>query len=309
MIRLLKEFRNTLGDSLANTVSKQPWMETPCFATGKLLQSVPLLNKIYPRVVEKLRRDWASTPRRFRTLDIFGHQFIFDITDFTTCGLFFGGHPFEPRTTKRLMSIVKAGATVLDVGANKGYFSILCGLLAGANGRVYAFEPNPSIVVSLREHLALNRLSETIQIVEQALSRTESSQAELYLSCDPFNSGLASLTPFAESLQNSWLSDSNKTTVSTTTLDAWIGSMKNIPTIDLIKVDVEGAEGWLLDGAEKTLRESPPRFWIIETHPQSPVIERLKSFGYGVEKLEDVGNLVNALFTHHTVNFELDKLG
>jgi FkbM family methyltransferase len=308
MIRLLKEFRNTLGDSLANTVSNCPWIETPCFATGKLLQSVPLLNKMYPRVVEKLRRDWASTPRRFRTIDVYGHSFIFDITDFTTSGLFFWGHPFEPRTTTRLMSIVQPGTTVLDVGANKGYFSILCGLLTGANGRVYAFEPNPSIVDSLREHVALNRLTETIQIVEQALSRTESSQAELYLSCDPYNSGLASLTPFSESLQNSMLSDSNKTTVTTTTLDAWLRSNEDVPAIDLIKVDVEGAEGWILDGAEKTLRESPPRFWIVETHPQSPVIERLKSFGYGVETLENAGSLVNALFTHHTANLGLNKL-
>ncbi len=308
MIRLLKEFRNTLGDSLANTISNCPWLETPCFATGKLLQSVPLLNKIYPRVVEKLRRDWASTSRRFRTIDVYGHPFIFDITDFTSSGLFFWGHPFEPKTTKRLLSIVQPGATVLDVGANKGYFSVLCGLLAGGNGRVYAFEPNPSIVDGLREHVTMNRLSDTVQIVEQALSRTESSQAELYLSCDPFNSGLASLTPFSESLQNSLLSDSNKTTVRTTTLDAWLRANESVSSVDLVKVDVEGAEGWVLDGAEKTLRESPPRYWIVETHPQGPVIERLKSYGYRVEKLEEVGNLVNALFTHHTVNFELDKL-
>src|SRR5438477_3827477 len=48
---------------------------------------------------------------------------------------------FEPYTTRLFESAIKPASTVLDIGANIGYFSILAGRAAGPQGKVYAFEP------------------------------------------------------------------------------------------------------------------------------------------------------------------------
>ncbi len=55
------------------------------------------------------------------------------------------------------------------------------------------------------------------------------------------------------------------------------------------------AEEMVLDGAEGTLRDFPPSYWIIETKPNGPVIARLQEFGYRSEILETAGGLFEYL--------------
>jgi FkbM family methyltransferase len=301
MLRQIKSIRNALSDFVAMTIDRYPRLESPCIALGKAFQSIPLLCKIYPRIVEKLRTIWSTSPRRFRKVRIEGLEFLFDVTDFTACGLFFYGKPFEHPTTSRLTKLLHPGATILDVGANKGYFTILSALVVGSRGRVYAFEPNPIILDGLREHIQYNALNDRVHVDSSALSSSSFENAKLYLSSDPFNSGLASLTPFTTSINNQLLSHNNMVLVSTTTLDGWLAQQGDLGSIDVIKVDVEGAEELVLDGAQRTLQESPPKHWIIETSLDSPIVGRLEAHGYHSEVLEQAGELANILFTHRSV--------
>ena len=75
----------------------------------------------------------------------------------------------EPEVQQALAELVKPGQTVYDVGANIGFFTILCSRLVGPQGRVYAFEPIPQNLVTLRHNIALNGLTNVV-IVDKALS-------------------------------------------------------------------------------------------------------------------------------------------
>jgi len=79
----------------------------------------------------------------------------------------YGG--WEPDVAEAFKAHVRPAATVYDIGANYGMHTLLLSRLVGANGLVYAFEPNPLIARSLREQLDLNKLV-NVKTVEQALS-------------------------------------------------------------------------------------------------------------------------------------------
>jgi hypothetical protein len=54
---------------------------------------------------------------------------------------------WEPGVTRGLSSLVKQGMTVVEVGANVGYFTTLLGWLVGPQGSVFAFEANSAILI------------------------------------------------------------------------------------------------------------------------------------------------------------------
>jgi SAM-dependent methyltransferase len=70
--------------------------------------------------------------------------------------------------TAILPTFVRRGQTVLDVGANIGYYTLLLSRLVGPQGRVFAFEPNPVALAKLREHVELNR-ARNVEVAAVAL--------------------------------------------------------------------------------------------------------------------------------------------
>jgi FkbM family methyltransferase len=69
------------------------------------------------------------------------------------------GGRYEEATSAFMERTIKAGDTVIDVGAHVGYFSLLMAALVGPTGRVLAFEPNPENYQRLLSHLAINGLT------------------------------------------------------------------------------------------------------------------------------------------------------
>ena len=74
----------------------------------------------------------------------------------------------EPDLQKGLPKFIKPGMTVFDVGANIGFFALAAANLVGENGKVVAFEPNPSVVARLKENVALNGLADRVKIEQSA---------------------------------------------------------------------------------------------------------------------------------------------
>src|SRR4051794_33151645 len=66
----------------------------------------------------------------------------------------------EPLLTNFFASHVRPGHTVVDVGANVGYFTVLAAKLVGTEGRVIAFEANPTMCRLLKDNLAVNWLTD-----------------------------------------------------------------------------------------------------------------------------------------------------
>ena len=148
----------------------------------------------------------------------------------------------------------KPGMTVYDVGAHLGFFTLGLARLVGAGGRVVAFDPLPENIRALRANLALNpNLTSNVQGVQAAVANV-SGQLRLHRGSDPSRARLAPPPASSE--------DCHK--VASLTLDEFIFHLGE-PAPQLVKLDVEGAEGMALQGAPRVLREIKP-LWILEVH-------------------------------------------
>jgi FkbM family methyltransferase len=165
----------------------------------------------------------------------------------------------EPEVQQALAELIKPGQTVYDVGANIGFFTILCSRLVGPEGHVYAFEPIPQNLKTLHHNVALNRL-ENVTVVEQALS-SSTGTAQMFVS--PW-SAFHSLNVEGATKQEDHGPDEGEITVRTVTLDEFVQG-EGVRAPDLIKIDVEGAELIVVEGMAETLRSVQPLL-LVELH-------------------------------------------
>jgi len=137
-----------------------------------------------------------------------------------------------------LEQVLNPGALVVDVGANIGLISIRSAKLVGNSGRVIAIEPNPKIAPFLQENVRLNGLN-NVTVFQTALGAKEG------------------VTPFNCDRRDdcSRIIEKGGITVPMTTLDKVI-EIEPTRDIDLLKVDVEGYEFVVLEGASKSLKRT-----------------------------------------------------
>lgn len=159
---------------------------------------------------------------------------------------------YEPLVTAEFRRLVKPGMVVADVGANIGYFSLLCARLAGPEGKVVAVEPGPQHCALLRFSAAANGF-ENVEIHQLAVAEKEG-----FYIYHGGSSGLTLTEVFGpESLTRSRLP------VRSTTLDE---VLKNEERVDVLRMDIEGAEYRALLGSVQTLRKHRPVL-VIEFVP------------------------------------------
>lgn len=144
----------------------------------------------------------------------------------------------ESYTVECFRAAVHPGATVLDVGAHLGFFTLQAARAAGAEGRVVAVEPNPRTLGHLRRNLALNGVQERVRIVPAAVGAA-SGTTRFYVEPAGDTSSRFRPAPAAEEVE-----------VELTTADAL---MAGLPPVDVVKIDVEGGELEALAGMEATL--------------------------------------------------------
>lgn len=137
---------------------------------------------------------------------------------------------------------VKKSMTVIDGGANIGYYTLLFAKKVGPSGKVYAFEPDPINFSILQENVRMNGFNNVV-LVRKALSDS-TGKAKLFLS--EHNKGAHSLFNFNK--------QKNYIMVETISLDEYFKKTK--PKIDFIKLDTEGAEGKILLGMKELLKRN-----------------------------------------------------
>jgi FkbM family methyltransferase len=147
---------------------------------------------------------------------------------------------YEPHVTRQVAARLRPGMTFVDLGANCGYFSLLA---ASLGARVHAFEPGARNLWLLRRNAALNGFS--IDIHPHAVGGRE----EL-VAYDPIE-GNGMISALGDSLPAE-----GQQVLRMVTLDGTLGGQ----SVDAIKMDVEGAEGLVLDGAEAVLARRPTLF-------------------------------------------------
>jgi FkbM family methyltransferase len=180
------------------------------------------------------------------------------ILDFVRAGTL-----YEPDVANLLIKVLGEGDVAVDVGANIGFFTVLASILVGPTGRVVAFEPSAENVERLRANLAHNDCK-NVTIIEKAATN-QVGEVEFFINSG--NSGGHALWDIGQ-----WpgYTEENGTparvAVPATTLDAEWAQLR-LPTPKVIKIDVEGADQRVLEGASDLLVRQKPRFVIAELHP------------------------------------------
>ena len=203
---------------------------------------------------------------------------------------------YEPGATGAVLNVLRAGDVFVDIGANSGYFTVLAALRVGMRGRVFAFEPNPAVRRQLERHVELNQIADRVAVSSLALGGQDQDEVRLFVSCWPENDGLASLTPAAETLARGGLRADVSIPVSVRRFDTWAQSARP-PRIDLMKIDVEGAEAQVLAGMSAAFASLRPARIICETPLESDAARILRDRGYRASILDEIpGGIPNLLF-------------
>jgi FkbM family methyltransferase len=150
---------------------------------------------------------------------------------------------YEPTTLPVFADLARRARVLVDGGAYSGVFTLL-GAALNPGLRVVAFEPNPHAVAMLRAHLALNQLEDRVQVVEEALS-DQAGPADLFVGDMEVAAGLTG--------------EGARVPINMTPADVHLAGLD----VDLVKLDVEGAEAAALVGMAETLKRCQPAL-IVE---------------------------------------------
>ena len=216
-----------------------------------------------------------------------------DLTD-RVQRLMWGG-AYEPHVTKCLSALLRPGDTFVDIGAHIGFFSLLGCSLVGPSGKVYAFEANSNLFKKLQINASKYSWLE-------AISRAVWSESGRMSFSDPHQPGETGWGKLT-SIRN----EGHEVPVEAVSLDEWHVSAGS-PSIRAIKIDAEGSEPFILEGARRVIASNRP-ILIIELNDEllrevgksrEVVISSLRGQGYVIcalasEKIKKHENIGDAL--------------
>lgn len=190
------------------------------------------------------------------------------------------------------LRLIKNGETVLDIGANTGYYTMLFSNIVGRRGHVHAFEPVAPTFDGLIKRYKAEGIYSNVTLNRLIVCRNDGEEWNIHL--PGHDNGQASLVVHKA---GSWArSDGWKSfTCETTSIDRYVYEMKP-GRVDFVKIDVEGAELLVLEGARRTLASQKPKI-LFEFY-----YEWTRDFGYAA--VDIIGLLTSLGYAH----FYLDNL-
>lgn len=153
---------------------------------------------------------------------------------------------YEMVESRFIRGVLREGDVFVDVGANIGWFTILASTIVGESGHIYAFEPRRPIVDYLQRTVELNRLESMVTVYPIGLSNEETSETLMWFVTSD-NGGSGTLC------RNDAGPDMVRQSIEVRRLDAL-----DLGHVDVIKMDVEGAEFLVSQGARMTIERDRP---------------------------------------------------
>ena len=203
---------------------------------------------------------------------------------------------WEPEITKLVKEIIKKDQIVIDVGANIGYFSTLFSKLVGTTRKVYAFEPAPINFEILQRNILVNNLKNVL--IHQTAASNVSDIQDLYLSTWNFGDNRLFEKPRDErDLER------EKIQVDTIRLDEIIQDK-----INLIKIDVQGFEWQVIDGAKKLIDNNNDIKIIFEFTPQLLKLNGVKPEDLLYSLLEMNFNIYDIGSGNNLINYDIANI-
>lgn len=168
----------------------------------------------------------------------------------------FGAHimldgVWEPWLTVFMARIIKPGMSVIDVGANHGYYTVLFADLVGPSGRVAAIEPHPVTARLLRKSIDVNGFLHRVKVAEMAAGAADNLRLTFHLPHgEPKNARVVDAERGDQP---------DRVSVKGGTIDRLLSKWQKI---DFIKIDVEGAEEDAISGMSGILERDRPRMLL-----------------------------------------------
>lgn len=192
---------------------------------------------------------------------------------------------WEFGVTTVFLELIKPGMTVLDIGAHCGYYTLLAAMKVGPQGKVHAFEPNPSHYENFARSLMINRYQH-VQLHKVALTDKDG-ETILYV---PRAGGA--------SIYNPGLENKNKVMVKTVNFLKYFPRQK----VDVIKIDIDGSEPLIIEGlcqliyyngGMEIIMEYSPYLWQSSRSDPRAILQKFadRNFSFDIIKRED-GTLV-----------------
>lgn len=173
---------------------------------------------------------------------------------------------YETEKQDIIREVVKPGTSVMDIGANAGFYTLGLASLVGPKGEVWAFEPFPENVTNLLRHVEMNRLR-NVFVVQAAISE---------------RNGLSGFAAGTSNAQGR-LDDRAQHLVPTFTLD----SLNTIP--DVVKIDIEGGELAALRGAGALIAKRRTT-WLVALDDRANNAACRAIFVNAGYEVRDIGN-------------------
>ena len=230
---------------------------------------------------------YPSTPVVVPVRSGFGLFEIEDCREFIQRNIYFLGY-YEFRETGLIRQYLRAGDTFIDVGANIGWFTILAAHIVGQNGQVIAFEPSKKIYTHLQRNVQINSLN-NVKLEEFALAHKNG--VAILSGATSKNSGKGSITQIFNGLNNT------VENVRTMRFDDYFLA-NNLKRVRFMKIDVEGAEMMVLQGARSLLEKRWVSYLIIEVNDcylrnigssSTEVISFFRECGYHIFQIHNFG--------------------
>lgn len=242
----------------------------------KLLSKLGML-KFFPiRVIDRL----IGSLIKMDHAEVHGHHMYLGTEDSLNLSIF---GVFEPFQTEIVKKEIKKGDTVLDIGANIGYYTLLFAKLVGEGGKVYAFEPDPINFGLLKKNVELNGYQNVV-LIQRAVSN-KAGKIKLYL-CEN-NSGMHRI--YKSKFCRRFIE------IESIILDEYFKGFDK--KINFIKLDIEGAEAVAMEGMSRLLQANKDIKVITEFAPVS-----IKEFGAEPERY-----LKNVLLNHGFKLYEINE--
>lgn len=179
-----------------------------------------------------------------------GQEILVPTDDYVGRAIYYFGD-LDPYVTWALRRVLRPGDTVLDIGANLGLTTLISAHLVGGEGRIHAFEPQPQVASLLRKTIVANGLP-NVTVHPHALG---AKPGRATLTIPQHNAGAATLLAGSRS--------GVSIEVEVRTLSQVVRESISDP-VRLLKIDVEGFEVDVLEGARELFQKSPPDAVLVE---------------------------------------------
>jgi FkbM family methyltransferase len=169
------------------------------------------------------------------------------------------GGSWERQYTDAFERLLRPGATVLDVGANLGWYTLISAPIVGPTGRVFAVEPNPELARLVYDSAQINGFGRWVSVFQVAVNDV---RGVVDLVFNQHSPGGGQIRPAEFALGRARPAS---TRVAALPIDEILAEHKG--PVDVVKMDIEGWEGMALRGMKAVLDRSPGLRMMLEWSP------------------------------------------